>query len=535
MSRIKKAFKFQIDNKFNLFKSHNLKAVLANVVLRLLIFTVIVFGIYMAFSRMFTMLGLQVNTSFLTLALVGCQAISFVFGIANIITTLYLSKDNELLMVLPITFNEIFVSKILVLYVSDLLFSITYLFPVFVALGILGQLSTTYYLTMLLLMPILPIFPIALASVLSIPVMLVVRFLKKHLLLSVIVLLSIVACVFVGYMQLITNISGAFNIAEQQIESGLKINRRIFELGKAIFGYYHLAESLYNFAFIYRALLFFIGALLLFCACFLLIRPFYFRIATMSTENTTTVSNKEKSFKQRTPFQSLLINEIRSVFRSPGYLFQYFLFPLFMPLIVYTYDKLLISIVVNQAGKNMIIGSHVLVLSIIALMSNTISSTAISREGGTFYIAKCTPISFYVQVKAKIAFNAIFTLGAIFVTTIITLCFTDYNTATVILTGICVCVMSLGHICHSFDLDLTNPVLDWYDNSEITSISKSTTVCIVYALLLSVLSCLIIILASSAGLYVAFGILFVFSALYCLARIHLLAVRTKYYYEKMEI
>ena len=117
MSRIKKAFKFQIDNKFNLFKSHNLKAVLANVVLRLLIFTVIVFGIYMAFSRMFTMLGLQVNTSFLTLALVGCQAISFVFGIANIITTLYLSKDNELLMVLPITFNEIFVSKILVLYV----------------------------------------------------------------------------------------------------------------------------------------------------------------------------------------------------------------------------------------------------------------------------------------------------------------------------------------------------------------------------------------------------------------------------------
>lgn len=535
MGRITKAFKFQIDNKFNLFKTHDIKAFLINLAVRLLIFSAICVGTYVAFSRMFMMLGLQITPSFLTLILLGCQAISFVFGVANVITTLYLSKDNELLMVLPVTFNEIFISKILVLYVSDLLFSVTYLFPVFTALGILGKLSGAYYVLTLLLMPILPIFPLALASLFSIPVMLLVRFLKRHAVLSAVVLLSVVACVFVAYMQLVTNISGAFNIAEKQLESGLKINRKITKLGASVFGYFHLAESLYRFALFYRPLLFFVGSLLLFFACFLLIRPYYFRIATITTENTFKPVQKEKRFVKRTPFMSLLLNEIRSVFRSPGYLFQYFLFPLFMPLIVYTYDKLLISIVVNQAGKNMIIGSHVLVLTIIALMSNTISSTAISREGGTFYVAKCTPVSFYVQVKAKIAFNAIFTLGAVLVTTLTTLCFTDYNALTVLLTGVCVCVLSIGHICHSFDLDLTNPVLDWYDNSEITSISKSTTVCILYALLLSVISCLIIILISTLNLYVSFACLFVFSALYCWARIHLLAVRTKYYYEKMEI
>ena len=158
-------------------------------------------------------------------------------------------------MVLPITFNEIFLSKILVLYVSDLIFSLTYLLPVFVGLGILGRLGATFYLAALLLMPILPIFPLALASIFSIPLMMLVRFLKKHLVLSVVVLLTIVAIVFVGYMEIITDVSGAFNIADKQIESGLKINRRIYELGKCIWGYFHVAEGFYNFSLFYRAIL----------------------------------------------------------------------------------------------------------------------------------------------------------------------------------------------------------------------------------------------------------------------------------------
>ena len=112
MGRITKAFKFQIDNKFNLFKTHDIKAVLISVALRLLIFGAICVGTNVAFSRMFMMLGLQITPSFLTLVLLGCQAISLAFGVANVITTLYLSKDNELLMVLPVTFNEIFISKI---------------------------------------------------------------------------------------------------------------------------------------------------------------------------------------------------------------------------------------------------------------------------------------------------------------------------------------------------------------------------------------------------------------------------------------
>lgn len=535
MTRIAKAFKFQIDNKFNLFKTQNVKKLLITLFKHVLLFGALLLGLNYLLSKIFFMLGLKVNAEFLCLILIGCQAVLFCFDIANIITTLYLSKDNELLLVLPLTFNEIFISKILVLYVSDLIFSLTYLFPIFIVLGMLGDLSATYFIMSALFLFVLPIFPIALASIVSIPAMFVVRFLKKHPLVSVLTILVAVGTVFVLYMSLITNVSGAFNIAEQQISSSIRINQAIKEIGSSIFGYFGISQSFFDFGLFYRPLLFLIVSLVLFLGCFLLIRPFYFRIATLSTENSTPIRKKEKAFRAQKPFTSLLLNEIRSVFRSPDYVFQYFLFPLFMPLIVYTYDKLLISIAVNQAGKNMIIGSHVLVLSIISLMSNTISSTAISREGGTFYIAKSSPVSFYTQVKAKISFNAIFTFASILITTATTLLFTKLDAFVVLMSGLSMLLLSFGHICHSFDMDLRSPVLDWYDNSEITTIGKNTTKCIIAALLLSLVACLIVIFGASINVYAAFLFLLLYSGLYCLARTHLLYVRTKYYYEKMEI
>ena len=299
--------------------------------------------------------------------------------------------------------------------------------------------------------------------------------------------------------------------------------------------FYALAKSLLSFSLIYYPVLYLVGAGLFFCGCFLLIRPFYFKVATMATENSTAKS-KVKPFKKRKPFAELLLSEIRQVFRSSGYVFQYFLFPLFMPLIVYTYDKLLISIAVNQAGQNMILGSHMLVLCIVSLMSNTISSTAISRSGVNFYLAKTTPVNVYTQVLAKLAFNTIFTVGAIIITTISTLLFVDLSPLSVLMCSVIAIVFSVGHICHSFDMDLCHPVLDWYDHSEISTIGKSTTKCVIYALVLSVLACVLVLLgAGKGGAFLSFVPALVVAVFYALGRCHLLYVRIEHYYDHMEV
>ena len=85
-------------------------------------------------------------------------------------------------------------------------------------------------------------------------------------------------------------------------------------------------------------------------------------------------------------------------------------------------------------------------------------------------------------------------------------------------------------------MDLKNPVLDWYDNSEISTVGKSTTKSIIYALVLSLVMCMIYVLFSKLeNIFIPCIIHLVISILYAFNYVHLLHIHTKHYYNKMEI
>ena len=531
MSQILELFKLQLDNKYDIFKKKDFKSFFKSFFKYLVLTVAIILVMFLILRKIFFLLFINVNPSLMTLVLIATQAISFIFAVGSIMNTLYFSKDNELFMVMPVTFNQLFISKIMMIYINELIFNFVYMLPILFTFGLLGHFSVIYFLLLFVFIPILPVLPIALASLISIPFMFIVKFFKKNIWLTIITILILVAGMFVLYMQLVSKISGAINIAEKQVSTGLRINREVEKLGSNVFIFSKLAISLVKFQNIYNIFLYLIGSFVLFMLCFLVIKPFYYKVATITLENTTSPKRKPKKFKARKPFNELLLNEIKLTFRSPSYIFQFFLFPVFMPLIVFTYDKLLITIAVNQAGQNMIFGSHILILLIIALMSNIISSIAISKEGSTFYLTKVSPIDFKLQVLAKLFFNAIFTIGAIIITTITTLLFTNLRVEIVFLSAFLVIILSLGHICHSFDMDLQNPILDWYDNSEISALSKSTTKSMVYALVLSLIMFVLTTLGGVTGLIFGVGM----SVMYLLARIHLLKIRIYYYFNTMEV
>lgn len=531
MSQILELFRLQLDNKYDIFKKKDFKSLFMYMFKYLVLAIAIILVLYIILKKIFFLLFIRVNEDLMAIVLFATQLISFVFAIGSIMRTLYFSKDNELFMVMPVTFNQLFVSKIMMIYMNELIFNVLYMFPILFTFGILGHFSIWYFLLLIVFVPILPVLPIALASLISIPFMFIVKFFKRNIWLTIVTILVLVAGIFVLYMSIVSQISGAINIAEKQVATGLEVNNAIERIGSKIFLYNYLALSVVQFSMMWFPFVYLIGSVALFMICFLIIKPFYYKVATISLENTSKVKQRAGKFKKRTPFAELLLNEIRTVFRSPAYIFQFFLFPLFMPLIVYTYDKLLITIAVNQAGQNMIFGSHILILSIIALMSNTISSIAISKEGANFYISKVSPVSYRTQVYAKLLFNAIFTVSAIIITTITTFIFTDLDALIILLSSFMIIILSLGHIVHSFDMDLMNPVLKWYDNSEISQLSKSTTKSMIYALVLSVVVFALATLGGTIGIVVDI----VISILYLIARIHLLKIRIYHYYNAMEV
>ena len=254
-------------------------------------------------------------------------------------------------------------------------------------------------------------------------------------------------------------------------------------------------------------------------------------------EKTVKKVRREKKMRRHNHFLSLLIKEILCVFRSTSDVFEYFLFTLLMPFVVYSYDKLLMSITVNQAGNNMIAGAHVMVVAILAMLSNISSASAISRDGGNFYTSKIVPVNYFTQMFAKFTFNAIFTVGAIIVTAVITLMFLPfYPLWQVVFSSVAIAMAAVGHIAYCIDSDIKNPTVNLQGNEESSTVSKTTPKALISGLIIGfILGITVILMSSMENQLIPYLIILGGSFIFMIYRVYTLALRINLSYDKIEM
>ncbi|MBO7273498.1 MAG: hypothetical protein J6V22_01450, partial [Clostridia bacterium] len=487
--------RLQIDNHTDLLKTASPRKMLVSVIKILLLLIAITGALAYGFANIF-LLGFAINAELIALVLLIVQGLTLAFTVAHVIGTLYLSRDNELLICLPVTANQFFISKVLLVYFKEFAFNAMLCLPMFICLGIFGGFGISFYCAIPLYLILMPILPIILASFLSIPIMRILAFLKRHSVLAIIVLLVSVASALWAYISLIAGLAGSFNIVEQQLQLVNSINQTVQAIGSKVFVYYQLAQAMLSFSVWYYIPLFLVLCALLSVATVMIIRPFYFRIAMPQLENRVKPhSKKRQKFRHTTAFASLIKKEMLCIFRSPSEVFQYFLFTLLMPFIVISYDRLLMTVSVNQAGVNMIAGSHVMIVAILAMLSNISSASAVSRDGATFHTSKIIPVNYFTQIFAKLTFNAIFTLGAVIVTAGIALF--SYPAWQIMLGSVAVCIAAIGHIALCLEMDIKHPSVCMQGDEEASTTSKSTPYALLSGLFIGFVMGLILILLST--------------------------------------
>lgn len=532
MRNVFNLLKLQIDNKTDILKTYSPKKMALSIAKAIVLTVLLTVGVTLALLRIF-ITGIAVTPELLGVVLALTQIISFGFAIGSIISVLYTCRDNEMLICLPVTPNQLFLSKIFLIYIKEIGVNAIITVPLFVGMGYLGAFGASFFLSIPILLILLPILPIALASFVSIPVMSAVRFLRSRPALSIAVILLLVAVILGAYIYFIGSISENFNIANKQLETVKKINTAIRNIGSKIVVYYQLALAMSSFGKWLNFLLFFT-----ICACLsvitvLLIRPFYFKSAMTSLENKTKNSRKAGKFKKRSAFLSLIDKEVRCIFRSPTDVFEYFLFTLLMPFIVFSYDKLLMGLTVNQAGVNMIAGAHLMIVAIMAMLSNIVSASAVSREGNSFYITKVIPQNYFLQMFAKMAFNAIFTVSALIVTMIISMFI--YPIWQVILGTVAVIFAAIGHIAWSIDMDIKSPKINMQGNEEGSKVSNSTPKSLISGLIIGFVMGLFIIMNSASGLIGPYLLMIVFALIFAVYRVWMLILRINLCFKKIEM
>ncbi len=523
----------QIDNKTDILKAHSPKKMLGSALKALLFFLLLLAGFAIMLSRIFS-LGIHINAHMLAIILAATQAISLCFAVGTIISTLYLSGDNEMLICLPVTPNQLFLSKILLIYIKELAVTASFFAPIFLCLGFFGNYGASFFLAIPIFLLILPILPIVLASFISIPVMAVIRFLKPRPTLSIIAILLLVAGVLAGYITLIGSFAETFNIANKQLETVREINAAVLNIGKYIVVYSQLALALVSFKSWFYIPLFVLLCTILAAVTILVIRPFYFKTAMTSRENTVRQKSRVRPFRKASSFGSLIARETRCIFRSPTDIFEYFLFTLLMPFIVFSYDKLLMSITVNDAGVHMIAGAHVMIVAIMAMLSNLVSASAISRDGSNFHTSKTIPVSYHTQIFAKLTFNAIFTVSALLLTMLVSVFI--YPAWQIVLGTVAVAIAAIGHIAYSIDMDIRSPSINMQGDEQASNVSKSTPKSLIFGLALGFVMGLIIIMSASSGNTVApYLLLILLSLIFTAYRIWMLILRIHLAYDKIEM
>ena len=163
-------FMMQYKNKVDFSFLRSKKQTIFKVVYSLLQFILLTAIIYLVFMLVVS-LGLfsfikTLNFRVFLVVMTVLIAITFISCLINVTQTLYFSKDNQVLLTMPVTANQLFNSKLIVILIYELIKNITYLWPFMLAYGLIMGLGVGYYLWSLLAVVIPTLVLIAICSLL---------------------------------------------------------------------------------------------------------------------------------------------------------------------------------------------------------------------------------------------------------------------------------------------------------------------------------------------------------------------------------
>ncbi|MBQ7643049.1 MAG: hypothetical protein IJS67_04015, partial [Clostridia bacterium] len=126
--------------------------------------------------------------------------LSVAFGTATLVKSLYLSKDNFVLLTFPAKPYIVFLSKIAVNYICELRKNFLFLIPFFTGYGIAEGFAIYYYPWLFVLFAFISLLPVLISALLSIPALFIYRIVKKFKILqALLIVLAAAAVLWVGF------------------------------------------------------------------------------------------------------------------------------------------------------------------------------------------------------------------------------------------------------------------------------------------------------------------------------------------------
>lgn len=422
-------------------------------------------------------------------------------GVERMRKVLSQKKDKEIFLRLPVKPQTIFLSKLLVLLLMNYLLAFLLVIPTNVIFYIALKPNWTYWLTTSAIFLIFPIIPFFISSLLIVPYIKLINFLKDKYAVIFILFTLFLAGAFILYSFLL-------GVVQKLLETGnikFLFNSKFIDSLQSILKYSYPSNSLVSLVLGVDVLKSIIIVLFLIIVAFgfiYFITNKLFYITLYKNEEKNYKYKKIDKYKNKNTLTSLMQREFISVFREPKNLFSYFAISLSMPIMVYCCFTLFESLIYNTVGFKIDFALALLIVLIFSVLTNTFCATNISRDGLAFLKIKSLPVKASKVLFSKVLFCGVVSSAAIVLSVLILL--VSNNIA--ILDGI-VCIIlgivfSLSQILISTRMDLNHakPSSNSFEIERESSktIAKVVFIGLIISLFAGLLAIVITILASGS-------------------------------------
>lgn len=405
----------------------------------------------------------------------------FFFGIFYILNTYYFTKDIESLLPLPLRPFEIIGAKFIVVTVYEYLTEAVVLLPVLLVYGIKSGGGFLYYLYSLIIFLTLPIIPLVISSLIIMPLMRFTGLIKNKDRFKYIVSIIAIGIGIGAQFGVRKFVDGNLDQSKLEVtlshlETNVSAVTSFFPSAK--YAALSLVRSMEISGLIDMVLFLGMSALVLIVFLYLS-QLLYFKgvmgiSETGSKRRAMSKSELKRTTEKKPVMLTYFLKEIRIILRTPAFFINCILANFIWPVIImvssFTNSSKGMSLeqlegMIKQNGDNGLILAVGFAVSLFLSSSNSVTSTAISREGENLYFNKYVPLGYDRQILMKVMSGVAIGAFGYIITLVVISIMLKLNIYTIILL---ILVGLFGVVFSSFTgivFDLLNPKLNW-DNEQ---------------------------------------------------------------------
>lgn len=410
------------------------------------------------------------------------------FGISSVTKNLYYSGDNELELRFPVDSKSMFICKMGILAIIQSVGCLLLLLPFYITFGVASN-QGAYYYCMIPLEIILSFgFSLSVANLLAVPTMIISGKFKHKYLLNLIINIVVVAGFFALYMTIINSVANFMKdqsltlFSEKGMESLAKL-RYVYPL--SLFGEILVKRNTTITAIAFPVSILTVG-LLIFLSGMVSYKTFL-KIILRNIESQGASFKKKTTNKKHNPLYAVLQREAHDIFRSSNYSFQYLVMAFAAPVMIWSCNRLCSKIGSESLDSITLPMITSLVMMIFVTIIVSFAGSCISREGGSFYLTKISPVAVEKQVLVKVGLYLL--VGTL--STMVSLAVVMATKQLPVKDGFVVMansiIFSTMLTCFAVKLDITKPQFPVGGDGELANGNFATFVTILVGFVLAVL------------------------------------------------